>query len=360
MMQSVDVCIVGAGPGGALLSYLLAKKGLSVLLVERTNTIAKAFRGEHVNVEGEEILKRYDLFSEIEQLGLLRMEQVEYWQDGSCFKTIEADPQIGHLGIHVPQAHLLQVIIKRASVFPNFQFCLQTTLDDLVEDENGRYVGVMLKQNGEQQFIKTKFIVGADGRYSTVRKKAKIDVDVHKHGYDLLWARIPQPDNWPPSIKMTYVDGQQISIFTQSLGYIQIGWNIEQKSYPRLRKQSFEPFIEKLIVAFPQLQDVVQANIHSWDDFVLLDVFSSTSKTWGKNEVLLMGDAVHTMTPTGAYGLNSAMKDAEVLASILTKQQIEQIDLLTCAAQRQQEVAKIQALQREKEENFSSNFALLG
>ena len=101
-MQMVDVCVIGAGPGGALIGYLLAKKGLSVLLVERTDGIAKAFRGEHVNEEGEAILKKYGFFDEIEHLGMLRMEQLEYWQDGECIKTIHADPLVGHLGIHVP------------------------------------------------------------------------------------------------------------------------------------------------------------------------------------------------------------------------------------------------------------------
>ena len=52
----------GAGPGGALLAYLLAKKNISVLLIERTDRIAKTFRGEHINEEGEMILKKHGLF----------------------------------------------------------------------------------------------------------------------------------------------------------------------------------------------------------------------------------------------------------------------------------------------------------
>ena len=52
-----DVCIVGAGPAGALLSYLLAKKGLSVILLEQNVALGQAFRGEHLNEEGEAVLK---------------------------------------------------------------------------------------------------------------------------------------------------------------------------------------------------------------------------------------------------------------------------------------------------------------
>ena len=68
---------------------------------------------------------------------------------------------------------------------------------------------------------------------------------------------------------------------------------------------------------------------------------------------------MHAMTPTGAFGLNSAMKDADILASILTKETIEKIDLMPCAEKRQQEIAEIQAQQIEKEQSFSSNFAVM-
>ena len=158
---------------------------------------------------------------------------------------------------------------------------------------------------------------------------------------------------------MAYVDGQQISIFTQAKGFIQIGWNIEQGSFPALRKQSFEPFITKLAEAFPELQETVKQHITSWEDFVLLDVFSSVTDVWVRDGLVLIGDAVHAMTPTGAYGLNSAMKDADILASLLTKETIDEIDLLTCVTARQQAVAEIQAQQVEKEQSFASQFLLL-
>ena len=64
----VDVCIVGAGPGGALLAYLLASHGISTILLERNSHINKEFRGEHLNEMGEEILRKYGLFEELKRL----------------------------------------------------------------------------------------------------------------------------------------------------------------------------------------------------------------------------------------------------------------------------------------------------
>ena len=47
--------------------------------LERHAEMAREFRGEHLNEEGEAILKKHGLFYAVEELGLLRMEQIEYW-----------------------------------------------------------------------------------------------------------------------------------------------------------------------------------------------------------------------------------------------------------------------------------------
>ena len=41
-----SVVIIGAGPGGATLAYLLARRGIRVTLVERQSDFSRAFRGE--------------------------------------------------------------------------------------------------------------------------------------------------------------------------------------------------------------------------------------------------------------------------------------------------------------------------
>ena len=358
-MMKIDVCIVGAGPGGALLAYLLAKKNISVVLIERTSQIGKTFRGEHLNEEGEAILKKYNLFDEVERIGLLRMEKLEYWQHGEVYKTILPEPDVGHLGIHVPQTHLLQVLIDAAAVYSTFHLMLNTKVEELLQDENGIYTGVKASNNEDEIIIESELIIGADGRYSTVRKKADLDVTIRKHGYDLLWARIPAPENWEPSIKMALIDDKQISLFTQVNGFVQIGWNIEEGSFATLRKQPFTPFIEQLILAFPILEQTVRENIKSWKDFVLLDVYSSTSENWGKKGLALIGDAVHTMTPTGAFGLNSALKDADYFSDLIDKKTITQLNTADCASVRKKEVAKIQAIQIEKEQSFASQFVVI-
>ncbi|WP_155590440.1 FAD-dependent monooxygenase [Lysinibacillus cavernae] len=356
MNYQADVCIVGAGPAGALLSYLLAKKGLSVILLEQNAVLGQAFRGEHLNEEGEAVLKSHHLFEAVESFGLLRMEKLEYYADGKVFKTILPEEAVGHLGIHVPQAHLLKGILKKTQRFPNFICLLHTKVTQLIVDASGRYSGVIAIKNGETITIDSQLIIGADGRYSTIRKEAHIDVQKHKHGFDLLWAKIPAPPGWEPSIKMALIGDKQLSLFTQVAGFVQIGWNIEQGSFPQLRKQAFTPFIHQLTTQFPALTDIVKEHIQTWKDFVLLDVFSSHCDCWGTKGLVLLGDAVHTMTPTGAFGLNSALKDADCLASLLDKDSLAYFDVQEFQHMRKQAIEYVLAVQIEREQTFASHF----
>lgn len=357
-MEQVDVCVVGAGPGGMLLSYLLARKRISVLLLERTGQIAKTFRGEHINDEGEEILKQQQLYNVVKAYCLLKMEQLEYWCNGYLIKRLEPQTSDGHFGIHVPQAHLLKAVLEKAEKLDTFHYCINSNVTELIENENGRYIGVKVLRDNEEHQVYAKLIIGADGRFSTIRKLANIKTVIRKHGYDLLWARIPAPTNWKPAIKMALVDGTQISLFTQVNNFIQIGWNIAPGSYSQLRKQPFSNLTEKLSQTFPELKSAIDTHLTDWKDVVLLDVFSSQTEDWGRNGVILIGDAAHTMTPTGAYGLNSAMKDADTLASLITPENLNTIDHSTYAHIRRKNIEEIQASQIEKEQSFKTNFEL--
>jgi 2-polyprenyl-6-methoxyphenol hydroxylase-like FAD-dependent oxidoreductase len=354
-----DVCIVGAGPGGALLAYLLASHNISSVLVERHESINKEFRGEHLNEMGEAILKKYNLFEELEKIGLLRMSRVEYWNNGKVIKEILPDEKVNHVGIHVPQNHLLGLLLKKSKPLSDFTLLLNTKVVGLIE-ENHHFKGVQAVKDGKKIKIKSSLIVGADGRFSTMRKLAQIPFKKIRHGYDLLWARIPAPKDWEPTIRMALVNHDQLALFTQQGGYVQIGWNIPEGSFVELKKKSFKPFVRGLVEAFPELADSVKSHIQSWNDFVLLQVQSSQCKTWVNKELVIIGDAAHTMSPTGAFGINSAMKDADILFQIIQKaggvSGIGSNELMHLEQIRRMEVETQQKEQLEKEASFGKQF----
>lgn len=362
MNLEADVCIVGAGPGGALLGYLLAKMNISIIVLERHNGIDKEFRGEHLNHEGEAILRKHRLYDNVENAGLLLMERVEYIQQGKVFKTILPSKDEKHVGIHVPQKNLLSVLLTAAEDYPNYRRMMGTKVTEFIYNKTGQVTGVKAMNGNQAVTVKSSVVVGADGRFSTVRKLAKVPFTISSHGYDLLWAKIPAPLDWEPTIKNALIDDQQLALFTQAGGFIQIGWNIEEGLYPHLRKHTFEPFIQRVTDAFPELIETVRQHIQSWDDFTLLKVQSCQCDTWVKDGLVIIGDAAHTMSPTGAFGINCALVDADVLAEVIFEA-LNQSDLSATRLKeferiRRNAVVSLQLKQLQKEAEYKDEFTM--
>ncbi|MEH7308946.1 FAD-dependent monooxygenase [Neobacillus drentensis] len=360
-MLQTDVVIVGGGPAGTLLGFLLAKNGVSTIVLERSSGVNRKFRGEHITSETEAILKEHQLFEKIEKLGLLKMEKIQFFEGNHLVNTITPSFGEDHVGIHVPQANLLSAIIQESKQFENYRLLYNTTVSELIQDDRGVYTGVKAIRDGQEIMIASSVVVGADGRYSTVRKLAKIPTLEMKHGYDVLWAKVPALPGWEPTTRMVLVNGHQLALFTQTGGFIQIGWNIDEGSFPLLRKKAMQPFLKPLIESFPELKELVEENLQSWNDFVPLKVQSSRSETWVKDGLVIIGDAAHTMTPTGAIGINCGMKDAHVLAPLITQALRENNTsaqkLKRFETNRKSEIKEQQEMQMKQEATFSEKFA---
>ncbi|WAH39183.1 FAD-dependent monooxygenase [Alicyclobacillus dauci] len=355
-MFHVDVCIVGAGPAGAFLGYLLARSGIKTLLVERHPQLDREFRGEHLHSDVEKLLKRYQLFEKVKALGILPMQSVDFYYGRK--RVMSITPEMfgnSHVGIHVPHKHLLGVLIDEAKQQECFELLLNTAVTGLLT-ENDKVIGVTAKHGAEDINIYSHVVVGADGRFSPVRRFAEISTTIRKHGYDVLWAKIPTPSGWKPTMRMVLVNNTQISLFASTGTFVQIGWQIEEGSFPTLRKQSFQPFIDHLKRAAPELIPSIDEHIRDWSDFTMLPVQSSVSDTWVKDGLVIMGDAAHTMSPTGGIGVNAAMQDSECLARILTdaihKNDYSADMLKTFELARRPEVTRIQEGQIRQEKSF--------
>jgi 2-polyprenyl-6-methoxyphenol hydroxylase-like FAD-dependent oxidoreductase len=62
------VVIVGAGPAGAALAYLLARRGVEVALLERHSDFARIFRGDGLQPSGMDAFDQMGLGDRLRQL----------------------------------------------------------------------------------------------------------------------------------------------------------------------------------------------------------------------------------------------------------------------------------------------------
>jgi 2-polyprenyl-6-methoxyphenol hydroxylase-like FAD-dependent oxidoreductase len=68
LVHQRDCCIVGAGPAGAVLAYLLARRGLRVTLLEACEDFDREFRGDTFHPALMETMQELGLADRVLQL----------------------------------------------------------------------------------------------------------------------------------------------------------------------------------------------------------------------------------------------------------------------------------------------------
>ena len=333
-MNNFDAVIIGGGPGGATLANIFASRGIKVALIERQKDFSKEFRGEALMPSGKEVLDQIGIDLDNENIKYRKVDKLNIFYKGALIGNpdIEFIKQGQFRWASQPQ--LLEKIVEKSSNFKNFKFFRGYRAEDLVY-ENDRVSGVKISNLDEDIFLSGKVVIGFDGRNSMVRRKLAFSVEKFHQPADVLWFKVPYPENFIPGSQAFF------SLFPMSMlvcvpvydQKMQVGWVIPSGSYGELKQQGKEKWIEFIRENSPKdfsdhLKDCLDKNEIS-DPFVLKMTLDRVKK-WNKRGALLLGDAAHTMNAVGGQGLNIALRDAIVCANHLVpllKTDAEKTDL---------------------------------
>src|SRR4051794_10827756 len=89
--QSGRVVIVGAGPAGMALAYLLARRAVEVTVLETHHDFARAFRGEGVQRSGIDAFRQMGLGEQFDRLPYTEMHFVEIHANGKLVLRGDAE-----------------------------------------------------------------------------------------------------------------------------------------------------------------------------------------------------------------------------------------------------------------------------
>ena len=157
--------------------------------------------------------------------------------------------------------------------------------------------------------------VGCDGRHSTVRARAGLEVQDIGAPIDVLWFRVPQSRKARARVRARR-SRQSSSPSTAAItGSAPMSSPRAQESARRkVCRRSATHRSPRAGAAQP-----ISATCKSWDDVKLLTVTIDRLRDWALPGLLCIGDAAHAMSPVGGVGINLAIQDAVATANALAE-----------------------------------------
>jgi 2-polyprenyl-6-methoxyphenol hydroxylase-like FAD-dependent oxidoreductase len=348
------VLIVGGGPAGASLAYLLAHRGIEVTLLERQRDLAREFRGEVLIPTGLEAFEQMGLAEALSTVPSFAQESLAAYMNGRLLESAKVDPEFfrGRPPTAVSQPALLEMLMGEAARSPHFRLLRGASAKDLVS-EDGRVVGVRARTEDGDQELRADLVVGADGRASVVRRRGGLRVSRSDPPMDVVWCKLPCPEDWR-GVRAFLGRGHLLVSYRTWDGSLQLGWVILKGTFGELRSRGIEEWIEEMANhVSPDLAAHLRAHGQAVQKPFLLDTVSDCVESWSIPGALVIGDAAHTMSPVAAQGINIALRDAIVAANHLVPILAEStwdpahLDaaLRAIETERMREVAPIQELQ---------------
>jgi 3-(3-hydroxy-phenyl)propionate hydroxylase len=312
------VLIAGAGPSGLVAAAVLAEAGIPVTIIEQARDLPDDLRASTFHPPTLDMLERFGVVQAMIDQGLI----CPTWQFRDRHAGVIATFDLGHLKddtahpyrLQCEQWRLTRMLRDRLATNPDATFLYDAKAIEVAQDADGVTLTIE-RPDGSREPVRGRWLVGADGASSAVRKSLGIGFEgetipeifltlsttfaFHDAIDDLTnIAYISDPDEW------------FVLLRTASL------WRVLFPTDPaETEARMMDP---------ARIEERLQAVVPNPAGYELRHrtayrVHERVAETYVKGRCLLAGDAAHINNPLGGMGMNGGVHDAFNLAEKLTQ-----------------------------------------
>lgn len=309
MRTQTDILIIGAGPTGMALSIALHQAGVDHLLVDRLSEGQNTSRAGVIHAQTLDSLAALGVSEELVARGLKVGNFTVRDRDEALVRLrFDALPSKHPYLLMLPQNITEEVLAARIATLGGV-IHRGVTATHVSQDGTGARITV----NGPdgEQAISARYVVGADGMHSIVRKATGIEFEggTYEDSFVLADVRL----DWP-------LGQSEVSLFFSPAGLVVVA-PLPDGSYRVVATMDDAP--DQLSKV--DIQAVLDARGPEVSKATVLEVIWSSrfrlhhrlAKSYRSGRLILMGDAAHVHSPAGGQGMNTGLIDAVVLGEII-------------------------------------------
>ncbi|HEV7598991.1 MAG TPA: FAD-dependent oxidoreductase [Bradyrhizobium sp.] len=309
-------CIVGGGPAGMMLGYLLGRAGIDTIVLEKHADFFRDFRGDTVHPSTLQVMDELGLIDGFLKLPHQRLQKMDGRFGGTSIRIADLSrlrvkyPFIAFM----PQWDFLNFLRESGKRFPALKVMMNTDATDLIWSGD-TVTGVKADAPEGPVEIRADLTIACDGRHSIVRERAKLEVEEIGAPMDVLWFRAGKRGDDSESVFARVETGRMMVTFDRG-DYWQCAYVIAKGQYDAIKARGLDMLRDEIVRLAPILKSGM-SDVKTWDDVKLLTVAINRLKRWTRPGLLCIGDAAHAMSPVGGVGVNLAVQDAVATANLL-------------------------------------------
>jgi 2-polyprenyl-6-methoxyphenol hydroxylase-like FAD-dependent oxidoreductase len=316
--RRIDIrcCVVGAGPAGLMVGYLLARAGVPVLVLEKQAEFRRDVRGDTIHPATLDILHELGLLSRFLARPHQEVRELHARVGDRDLRMADfgSTPTYCRFLVLMPDFEFLAFLAEEARVYSAFDLRMATEVTELIERE-GRVVGVLAQPPAGRLEVRADLVIGADGRESTVRRQAGLLVDELGVPSEAAWVRFTKRPG-DPAPSLGYVNFGRVLLVRDRGDHWQCELVMRKGELDRLRTRGLSTFRETIVRLAPFLSDRI-GELDDWNGVKVVTLRIDRLRRWWQPGLLCIGDCAHAMSPLGGVGINLAIQDAVASANLL-------------------------------------------